>query len=115
MENSRAVLARKSAVSDFAPSAMPGTFMLKPVANISGSSTSERGSGPADSINWRAEAKLRFLSSQMMSVWQQYTFIIQLRFLHGIPAGLGARDAREEAPPWRAGPVRPVRTRVNVG
>ena len=53
------------------PSAMAGTFILKPVENISGSSTNEPGAIAAPSSSFFTLAKLAGLFSQTMSNWQQ--------------------------------------------
>src|SRR5881409_1582584 len=88
MLNFRAVPARKSAVPGAlnpaleigggfveALSAMAATLMLKPVANISGSTTSEPAGTLASAISVCTLAKLAALFSQAISIWQQKIFI----------------------------------------
>src|SRR5690348_18320945 len=70
--------------------------MLNPVANISGSATSEFFSGAAWARSWRTLSKLACLFSQAMSNWRATTFMKggRLRGIQNVglpPAQAGSR------------------------
>src|SRR5690606_33078224 len=88
----RAVSARNRSVGRAAPSCSAATFIVKPAANVSGSTTSEPGGGGLAASSARTRSKLASRSSQTTSGWT--STMVGIFFFYSGPFRVAARGGR---------------------